>query len=85
MFVFIKPTSAPIEPLNTELQRKRQFAAQLREEAVGLWAEDYLALAELEDAKADVIEAQMEAMRRLQAFAEAEADSSVSAPNETDR
>ncbi len=48
-----------VELLATELHRKREFAAQLREEATGLWAEDYLALAELEDAKADVIEAQL--------------------------
>ncbi len=62
MSVLSKPPSADttrIEVLATELQRKREFAAQLREEATGLWAEDYLALAELEDAKADVIEAQM--------------------------
>jgi hypothetical protein len=62
MFIFSKHTSADTtrsELLATELQRKRDFAAQLREEATGLWAEDYLALAELEDAKADVIEAQL--------------------------
>ena len=62
MFVFSKPTGAGAsraEFLAIELQRKREFAAQLREEAVGLWEEDYLALAELEDAKADVIEAQL--------------------------
>lgn len=64
MFIFSKPTIADasrMEFLTIELQRKREFAAQLREEAVGLWAEDYLALAELEDAKADVIEAQLKA------------------------
>ena len=49
--------------LTNELQRKRQFAAQLREEATGPWAEDYLALAELEEAKAEVIEAQLNGMR----------------------
>ena len=68
MFIFSKPTSADaskIEFLKTEAQRKREFAAQLREEAVGLWADDYLALAELEDAKADVIEAQLKAMQGL--------------------
>ena len=48
-----------LERLAVELHRKREFAAQLREEATGPWAEDYLALAELEDAKADVIEAQL--------------------------
>ncbi len=35
----------------------------LREEAVGLWAEDYLALADLEDAKADAIEASITAAK----------------------
>ncbi len=62
MFVFANPTGtddAKVEHLVTELHRKREFATQLREEALGLWAEDYLALAELEDAKADVIEAQL--------------------------
>jgi hypothetical protein len=64
MFIFSKPASAEasrIEFLTIEFQRKRAFAAELREEAFGLWAEDYLALAELEDAKADLIEAQLKA------------------------
>ena len=72
MFVFAKPTSAlttQFELLNTELQRKREFAAQLRQEAVGLWADDYLALAELEDAKGDVIESQLNEIRGSQAAA----------------
>ena len=61
MFIFTKPADAArIELLTIDLHRKREFAAQLREEATGLWAEDYLALAELEDAKADVIEAQLQ-------------------------
>lgn len=62
MFIFTKPTcadEAKLHLLMTELHRKREFAAQLREEATGPWTEDYLALAELEDAKADVIEAQL--------------------------
>ena len=66
MFIFSKPTGADairMDLLTNELQRKRQFAAQLREEATGPWAEDYLALAELEEAKAEVIEAQLNGMR----------------------
>ncbi len=62
MFISTKPTIAdPFRNdfLKVELQRKREFAAQLREEATDMWAEDYLALAELEDAKGDVIEAQL--------------------------
>ncbi len=66
MFIFSKPTGAHairMDLLTNELQRKRQFAAQLREEATGPWAEDYLTLAELEEAKAEVIEAQLSGMR----------------------
>ncbi len=66
MFIFSKPTGADairMDLLTNELQRKRQFAAQLREEATGPWAEDYLTLAELEEAKAEVIEAQLSGMR----------------------
>ena len=66
MSVVTKFTSADatrIEFLTIEAQRKRDFAAQLREEAIGLWAADYLALAEQEDAKADAIEAELKAHR----------------------
>jgi len=49
--------------LLVEAQRHREFADGLREEAVGLWAEDYLALADLEDAKADAIEASITAAK----------------------
>jgi len=62
MSVFSKSTGADaarIEALGLDARRLREFAAQLRDEAVGLWAEDYLALAELQDAKAAIIEAQL--------------------------
>lgn len=54
--------AARIEALALDARRLREFAAQLRDEAVGVWAEDYVALAELEDAKAAALEAELSAL-----------------------
>lgn len=54
--------AARIEALALDARRLREFATQLRDEAVGVWAEDYVALAELEDAKAAALEAELSAL-----------------------